>query len=67
MRAIRTTVWLAAVLAIALSGCAKKEAAAKPKAAAPMTQQQSMAAPAPAAPSGQTGASQAKSSDDSGY
>jgi hypothetical protein len=52
MRVIRTTVWMAAVLAIALSACTKKEAPAPPK-AAPATQEQPMATPDQAAPADQ--------------
>jgi hypothetical protein len=63
MRGIGTTVWVAAVLAIALSACTKKEAPAPPKAAS-ATQEQRMATPdqaalpGQAAPSGQAGTSE---------
>jgi len=65
MRVIRTTVCVAAVLAIGLSACTKKEAAA-PQPAAPAMQEQPAAAPDQAAPSGQAGSSEEKPSGDSG-
>jgi hypothetical protein len=66
MRGIRTTVWVAAVLAIALSACTKKEAPAPPKAAS-ATQEQRMATPDQAALPGEAGTSEEKSSGESGY
>jgi len=62
MKGFRTTIWVAAALAIALSACAKKETP-KPMAAAPAAKSQAMPASGttatPAAPAGQK--------SDSGY